>query len=74
MKGMKAKMHYGQLQKPEGLLEIEGLHVPYIYATATREICRTCEKCAARGHSEFISGTKPLEDPNRIPVWVARAT
>lgn len=27
-----------------------------------------------RGLSKFISGTKPLEDPDRIPMWVTRAT
>lgn len=32
------------------------------------------EKVQSEGHSEFRSGTKPLEDPNRIPAQVARAT
>lgn len=45
-----------------------------IYARAIHETCRTYDKWKARGHSEFRSGTKPLEDPNRIPVWVARVT
>lgn len=75
----KCKGHIPLLLKTSRLT-VQGFHLTvsiwlaYIYATALYKICRTWEKCMARGHSEFISGTKPLENPDRITMWVTRAT